>query len=208
MKAGNREPGRQASPIYEPLRAAIRKSGEDKVNAAEIIEALGPRAFGMSILIIVAPVLLPMPPGVPTVVGVILSLFAIQLMLGFKTPFLPKSVKRLTITRQKLLDAVDELERRLLWIEKLVHPRWQVITCNIGARFIGAVFLVLGLIMILPIPFLGNLPPAVAAAILALALAQRDGVLAIIGLAAAVAAVALTWNLTLAALGVLSGFAS
>ncbi len=195
-----------ASPIYEPLRAAIRKSGADKVNAAEIIEALGPRAFGMSILVVVAPVLLPMPPGVPTVVGVVLSLFAIQLILGFKAPWLPNWVKRLTIKRQKLLGAVDELERRLLWIEKLVHPRWQVITCNLGARFIGVVFLILGFIMILPIPFLGNLPPAVAAAVLALALAQRDGVLAIIGMAAAAAAVALTWKLALAALGAFNGF--
>lgn len=195
-----------ASTIYGPLRAAIRSGSGEKVSAQEVLDALGPRAFGLSIIVVMAPVCLPMPPGVPTVAGVILSIFAVQLILGYKTPWLPGWVKRLDIDRKKLLNGIDELERRLVFIERIAHPRWRFMTHGFGARLIGVVFLILGLVLILPIPFLGNLPPAIAASILALALAQRDGVLALAGFAAAAAAVAFTWKLAVATVGAFNGW--
>ncbi|MFN0023406.1 MAG: exopolysaccharide biosynthesis protein [Parvularculaceae bacterium] len=194
-----------ASPIYDSLRAAIRKGEGQFVSAEEVISALGPRAFGLSVMIVMAPVCLPMPPGVPTIAGVILAMFAMQLMLGYKTPWLPGWIKRRTIARAKLLGGIDTLERRLKWVEKIAHPRLQFLTQGIGARLIGAVFLILGAILILPIPFLGNLPPAIAASILALALAQRDGLLALAGFAASVGAVWFTMKMASVTAGWLGG---
>jgi hypothetical protein len=195
-----------ASTIYEPLRAAIRKGSGETATAQEVIDALGPRAFGLSIMVVMAPVCLPMPPGVPTVAGVILVLFAMQMILGYKTPWLPGWVKRFKINRRKLLNGIDTLERRLIWVERIAHPRWKFLTGGLGARLIGVVFFVLGLILVLPIPFLGNLPPAIAASVLALALAQRDGLLTLAGLAAAAGAVAFTWKLAIATFAALSGY--
>jgi hypothetical protein len=194
------------SPIYEPLRAAIRKGTNERVSAQEILDALGARAFGLAIIVVMAPVCLPMPPGVPTVAGVILCFFALQMAWGFKTPWLPRWVRKRTIDRIKLLNAIDALERRLKFVERLAHPRLQFITRGLGARLIGLVFLLLGVVLILPIPFLGNLPPALAAGVLALALAQRDGLLALFGFAAAAAAVAFTWRLADAALALFKGY--
>lgn len=195
-----------ASPIYEPLRAAISRHDDETVTAQEILDALGPRAFGLGIMIIMAPVCLPMPPGVPTVAGAILALFAVQMILGFKIPLLPGWVKRLELNRQKLLNAIDMLERRLTFVERIAHPRLKFLTGRTGARFIGLVFLALAFILILPIPFLGNLPPAIAASVLALALAQRDGLLALAGFAASAGAIAFTWKLAIATLGAVRGY--
>lgn len=195
-----------ASTIYEPLRAAIRKGSGETATAQEVLDALGPRAFGLSVIVVMAPVCLPMPPGVPTVAGVILVIFAMQMILGYKSPWLPGWVKRLKINRRKLLNGIDTLERRLIWVERLAHPRWKFLTGRLGARLIGVVFLILGLILVLPIPFLGNLPPAIAASVLALALAQRDGLLALAGFAASAAAVAFTWKLARATFSALSGY--
>lgn len=192
-----------ASTIYEPLRAAIRKGTGEKVTAQEILDALGARAFGLGIMVLMAPVCLPMPPGVPTVAGVILCFFAVQLIIGMKIPLLPGFVKRPKFDRRKLLDSIDALERRLKFVERIAHPRWRFLTQGLGARAAGVVFLVLGLILILPIPFLGNLPPAIAASILALALAQRDGLLMLGGLAASAGAIAFTWRLALATIATL-----
>jgi hypothetical protein len=171
--------------IYESLRAAIRAGEGEEATAQEILDALGPRAFGLGVIALMAPVCLPMPPGVPTVAGLILSFFAVQLILGYKSPILPGWVKRLKIRRAKLCSGIDALERRMKFVERIAHPRWQFLTKGIGARLIGVVFLVLGLVLILPIPVLGNIPPALAASILALALAQRDGLLTLAGVAAA-----------------------
>ncbi|MBY0421711.1 MAG: exopolysaccharide biosynthesis protein [Parvularculaceae bacterium] len=192
-----------SSPIYDSLRDAIRKGEGDRVSAGEILTALGSRAFGLSIIIIMAPVCLPMPPGVPTVVGVILSLFAVQMMLGYRAPWLPGWLRRKTIAREKLLKSIDDLERRLKFVERIARPRLQFLTEGFFARLYGVVFLILGIVLILPIPFLGNIPPALAAGILALALAQRDGLLAIIGLFASLAAVVFSWQMGLAALNFL-----
>lgn len=187
------------APIYEGLREAIRSSGNKEVAAGEILSALGPRAFGVGIVLTMAPICLPMPPGVPTVCGVILSMFAIQMIAGLKRPWLPRWARKKSFSSDRLLKAVDEIERRLKFIEHVLRPRWSGLTRSVFMRLYGIVFLVLGVVLILPIPFLGNMPPAIAAAVLGLAIAQRDGLLALVGLAAAVAAVAFSWHMALVA---------
>lgn len=187
-----------SSPLFDSLRAAIRDSGEPRVTAEQVLDALGARAFGLGVIVVMAPVCLPMPPGVPTVAGVILAIFAVQLILGFRRPWLPLWVRRLSIERDKLLAGIDALERRLKFVERVSRPRLLFLTGRFGARLIGIVLLVLAGVLILPIPFLGNLPPAIAASILAFALAQRDGLIVIVGFGAAVAAVMFTWSLAAA----------
>jgi hypothetical protein len=71
------------------------------------------------------------------------------------------------------------------------------VTESVGKVLIGVVILVLGFVMILPIPFVGNMPPAIAASVIALGMTERDGLIVMIGLAVSVAAVvvasAATW---------------
>jgi hypothetical protein len=55
----------------------------------------------------------------------------------------------------------------------------------------------LGFVMILPIPFLGNMPPGFAASVIAIGMTERDGLVVLIGtlvsaIAIAVASVATT----------------
>lgn len=184
------------STIYEPLRAAIRKGDNEYVDAQEIVSALGPRAFGLSVMVVMAPVCLPMPPGVPTVAGVILAFFSIQMILGFKCPWIPKPMRRLQITRTKLLGGIDALERRLKFIERLAHPRLEFLTGGFGAQIIGIALLALALVLILPIPFLGNMPPGIAICIFGLGLIERDGLIILIAFFATVIALAVTVGMT------------
>ncbi len=195
-----------ASTIYEPLRAAIRKGDAEFVDAQEVVSALGPRAFGLSVMVVMAPVCLPMPPGVPTVAGIILAFFAIQMILGFKHPWIPKSMRRLQITRTRLLNGIDTLEQRLKFVERLAHPRLEFMTQGFGSQVVGIALLALAFVLILPIPFLGNLPPAIAAGILGLALAQRDGLMALVGFAATAGAIAFTSKLAIATVSWLQGY--
>jgi hypothetical protein len=60
--------------------------------------------------------------------------------------------------------------------------------------------LLLGFIMILPIPFVGNIPPGVAATIIAVGLIELDGVVVLAGLAASIVAVAVASAATGAAI--------
>jgi hypothetical protein len=60
-------------------------------------------------------------------------------------------------------------------------------------RAIGAVCLLLSIILFLPIP-MGNMPPAIAICLFALAILERDGIWVLAGFGAAIAAVAVIWG--------------
>src|SRR5690606_41810814 len=75
------------------------------------------------------------------------------------------------------------LPKVLPWLERVEavsRPRLTFLFGGVGQRLIGVVCTVLALVLILPIP-LGNLLPATAVTVLALALVQRDGLLALLG---------------------------
>ena len=66
-------------------------------------------------------------------------------------------------------------------LERLTKPRWLGVTGLVSERWLGAFCLLLALVLVLPIP-LGNLPPAVAVALVALGLIEKDGIFVALGL--------------------------
>ena len=71
---------------------------------------------------------------------------------------------------------MDWVIPRLIRLEKLVRPRYWPFWRRQGDRVIGVVALFLAVVVTLPIP-LGNWLPALATALLGLALSERDGIL-------------------------------
>jgi hypothetical protein len=57
-------------PTSALLVRAVQGESE-KVTVREIIDALDARSFGLAVLLFALPSVVPMPPGVPTVVGII-----------------------------------------------------------------------------------------------------------------------------------------
>jgi hypothetical protein len=85
------------------------------------------------------------------------------------------------------------------WIqrfEKLSRPRLDVFTGPAGARVVGGVVFVLGLVLLMPFPFLGNIPPGAAACVLGLGLVERDGLIVAVGYVASALALGITWLAT------------
>jgi hypothetical protein len=74
---------------------------------------------------------------------------------------------------------------------------------------IGIVIFALGFIMILPIPFLGNMPPGFAASVIAIGMTERDGLVVLIGAAVSAVAIAVASVATTAAIiGIIEFFSS
>lgn len=159
-----------------------------RISFGRIVAALGRRGYGLSILIFALPSCLPMPPGIPTVTGLALIVIALQLILGGRRLWLPGPLARRTIGRDDLARVVD---RALPYVEKLeryTRPRFAGATERVGQLLIGLLLLILGILLVLPIPFVGNIPPAIAAVIIAVGLSERDGVMVVIGLFAGLVA--------------------
>jgi hypothetical protein len=160
----------------------------EKVTVREIIDALDSRSFGLAVLLFSLPSVVPMPPGVPTVVGIILLIVSFQMVIGREDLYLPGILSKRAFDRKSLVGAFEGLAPKLAVIEKVMKPRLLFMTGRVGSIFIGVVVLVMAVVLILPLPPGGNFPPALACAVLGLGLAQRDGALVLIGLVVSVVA--------------------
>lgn len=169
------------------LLQAVRGEGE-RVTVGEILDALDARAFGLATLIFSLPSVVPMPPGVPTVVGIALLIVSVQMVIGRHELWLPGFLTKRSFSRAALVREFEKLAPRLEAVEKIAKPRLMFMTGKIGTVAIGLVVLFMALVLILPLPPGGNFPPALACAILGMGLAERDGIIVLVGLVVSVAA--------------------
>ncbi|MDO1560215.1 exopolysaccharide biosynthesis protein [Brevundimonas sp. 2R-24] len=176
------------------LRRLADDGGESGLTLAEIRDRLDERAYGLLILLLSIPCLVPGLYGVPQVVGLVIIVIAAQLLLGREEPWLPGWMLRLR-ARQSWLNAMaDFSEQRLGWIDRLSRPRLLMFSTGFGER-LAAVFMILAtLTIVLP---LTNTIPSVALALLAVGLIQRDGLFVLGG-----CAIATAWIGLLSAVGV------
>ena len=177
-------------------------SGGERVTFGEILANLRQRAVGFAMLIFSLPCALPMPPGIPPVCGAALAIIALNLIALRRNLWMPRAITQKSIARSDLRRVVDRMLPLLERLERICRPRLQIFTAPLARVLVGAVVLVLGVIMILPIPLIGNMPPGAAAAVIAVGITERDGVVVLVGLlgatAAIVIAVAATWAILLA----------
>lgn len=168
----------------ELLAAVLAAQEADKVAIGDLVNALRNRAFGILFLIFGIPNCIPMPPGIPVVCGIILALIGLQMAMGRQELWLPETIARRTFSRS-MLEAI--VTRSRPWIERFEgwsSPRYEQFAGPTARRVVGATVVLLGLILLLPIPFLGNLPPGFAVCIFGLGLVERDGLVILAGFGA------------------------
>jgi len=183
------------------LRDLAYSDGE-RVSFGEILANLRQRAFGFAMLIFSLPCALPMPPGIPTVCGAALAIIALNLIVLRRKLWMPRAITQKSIARSDLRRVVDRLLPLLERLERICRPRFRVFTAPLARVLVGVVVLVLGVVMILPIPLIGNMPPGAAAAVIAMGITERDGLVVLVGLVGATVAIvvagAATWAIVLA----------
>lgn len=166
------------------------KRGE-KITLREILDELGERGYGALIVLLCLPNFLPFSiPGFSALTGLPIAFFCVLLVLGVKKPWLPASLMDRSVDRTSYASVVARFLPWLVKMEGWVKPRMPGLTSNMGERFIGLVGIPVAILLALPIPF-GNPPPAIALALLALGVLERDGRCVILGYAASAAAFAL-----------------
>ena len=173
--------------VVRRLRDLARNYPDEKIPLGRALEHLGDRAFGLLMLTLALPMATPLSaiPGVSTVIGAPLLVICCQLALGFKGPRLPKALSDRAIDRAALVRTLERTGPWLDRIERVVRPRWPALTGPMAERLIGAA-LMTG-ILALPIPG-GNQPPALAVALFAVAISERDGLFVVLGLLVSVGA--------------------
>jgi len=163
-------------------------SGPEGLTIREVRDHMDERAFGLLILILTIPCLVPALYGVPQVLGIPILLLAGQIVIGRKEPWLPEGVLRRRVPKAWLDRMADFASKRMGWFERLSRPRLRWLATGAGER-LAAIFMILATItIVLPMT---NTVPSVALALLSVGLIQRDGVFVALGSAVAAAWAAL-----------------
>lgn len=166
-------PQRRLSSIIEELCARA----ESCITVQQIRDALGDRSFSTLLLFFALLNLLPLPPGSTLILGLPLILVSLQMVGGRHSVWLPQFLLGKSLQAEQFQKMAVRIVPRLQWLEALVRPRyWPFADPKTAERIIGIAAFVLAMLVTLPIPF-GNWFPALACALLGLALSERDGIL-------------------------------
>jgi hypothetical protein len=173
-------------PTSDVLRDLLEGAPTGKVSLRWLLDALEERSFGIVMLLLG---LVALVPGASGVVGVLVAVPAIQLILARKAPVFPGFIARRQVSTQRLAGLIARIEPVLRRLERVIRPRW-VTPIEATKRAVGFILILLGALLLVPIP-LSNIVPALVIMLLAFAYLEDDGVLLCIALVAALAALAI-----------------
>jgi hypothetical protein len=169
-------------------------SGPDGLTLREIRDRLDERAFGLMILILAIPCLVPALYGVPQIVGIPILLLAGQMLAGRVEPWLPEAALKRRVSKAWLDRMADFATKRMTWFERLSRPRLTVFAEGWAERVAAAFMILATLTIVLPMT---NSVPSVALTLMAVGLIQRDGLFVAAG-----AVVATGWVTVLATVAI------
>jgi hypothetical protein len=185
----NLECNRSSLPISTSVHLArmLDRAEGRRVAVHWLLEELGERSFGLTLLVMAVIALLP---GLSTLVGLLIAWPAIQLMLGHDAASLPRAIARREIDVERLARVVAVIVPRLAWVERLIRPRRPELFAALR-RLVGGAMLLVGLTFAARVPF-GQVVPALVIMLLAVAYLEEDGVALLLALFAALGSLALT----------------
>jgi hypothetical protein len=163
-----------------------------KVTLGSIMDSLGGRGYGPLLLALALIEILPTGaiPGVPSLVALMVVLVAGQLVLGRRTPWVPEKLRKRGFEKKKLERAKPKVRRVTRKIDKILKPRLEQLANPLAVRLVAAVCVLLAITMppleLLPFASSG---PALAIAIFGVGLSVHDGLVILVGLVIALAAI-------------------
>lgn len=158
------------APISRIVAEVAARCPGERITLGEMAEAFGDRAFGLLILLLCLPSLLP---GMASVFGLPMLLLGIQMGIGWRTPHLPGFIANRSIGRTDLLRLSGASSNSLRRIERYVRPRPGFFASPLGDRIFGWLTAYVALMLILPGPGT-NVPPAFGNIVMALGLVEHD----------------------------------
>lgn len=178
---------KELNSLEKVLDSIGRKAPESgHVSLDEILDAVGRRSFGPILLIAglitVTPIIGDIP-GVPTLMGVLVFLIAIQILFRREHLWLPDWLLRKSVDKEKLCKVINWLRKPAGRIDHLLRPRLTRFTRDQGVYVIAVTSILIAAAMP-PMEFVPFSANGAGAALTAfgLALIADDGLLVLLSL--------------------------
>ncbi|WP_198371907.1 exopolysaccharide biosynthesis protein [Roseomonas rosulenta] len=172
-----------SAPITRLVAEVAAQCPGERITLGEMAEAFGDRAFGLLILMLCLPGLLP---GMASVFGTPMLILGVQMGLGFRKPKLPGFIARQSLKRSDVMrltaGADTRVSRAISKIERWVRPRPGPFTSPAADKVVGWLTAYAALMLILPGPGT-NGPPAFGTIVMALGVVENDSKVVGLGMA-------------------------
>ncbi|UKO97987.1 exopolysaccharide biosynthesis protein [Nostoc sp. UHCC 0870] len=161
----------------QEIKLLLQKLAEQHLSLGDILAETSERGFSLVIALLVLPFLFPMPPGLAGPFGAACLLLSIQMILGRRSPWLPKRIARYKFPRPFAQLILQNLRRVTKILEKITRPRLTKIAEHpLTWRINGFCISWLTLLLMSPVPFTNPIP-TVGILLLAVATIESDGLL-------------------------------
>lgn len=170
--------------LSDALAATASAVNGSAVTLRELIGHVGEQGLLVFSAILAMPFLIPVSlPFMSTVLGLPMLLVGIAVILG-RLPWLPARLLDRALPADTVRQALERARHWALRFEHLVKPRLLALTGSAAVNSMHGVTLVLTVLLLMaPLPFvpLANTLPGIAIILLCLGIAERDGLLLIVG---------------------------
>ena len=157
-------------------------TGQERVTLDSVTEAVGNRSFGP--LLLLAGVIMASPltafPSVPTLMGLLTFIIAVQLLLRKKHFWLPRWLLSRSMPAGRFVKGIERLRPAARFVDRLLRPRFTLFVRGISIYIIAVACIAIALSM--PVMELVPLSAHIAGLALTafgLSLIARDGLLAL-----------------------------
>jgi hypothetical protein len=179
----------QGVTLREKLRQLAVEAGQCSLTMGDGLQriAAGVNGYGIPLLLLSLPGALPMPAvGLNTPLGVVVMLLGLQMFIGRSTVWLPHWFTRIELRADWVQRSAHLGERFLPRLEYFVKPRINWLKYRSGVSLLGLIVVLLGFLMLLPIPGTNTLP-AIVLLVLSMGLIESDGLLTLLAALVALA---------------------
>jgi len=171
-------------PLEGILDRAREAAGGEQVDLKDLVQAFGDRAFGPVMILCSLFLMTPIGiiPGLPAAFGLVVIIFALQLLFRREYPWMPEVLRKVEISDSALEKTQNKVSPILRKIDSFIHPRLPWVTSG-PMQVLTALLAIILSITLVPlgmVPF-GVVAPAFIIGLLGLGITARDGVLIIIG---------------------------
>ncbi|AKR54932.1 hypothetical protein GCM10011321_18840 [Youhaiella tibetensis] len=179
-------PGPAGSPletiVYDVLARlqAVAEKPDARITCNSLIELLGPKSHVLAIMIFSVLNLLPGPPGYSVVIGLAIMAFAVMMLAGAQIR-LWAFVGDRRLPLGLMLKLLEFLARFTRIISRLSRPRITWMASRPVMPFIAVFAFLMGVFMLVPIPFTNTLP-SLGLAIICVGILNKDGLAMLMGI--------------------------
>ncbi|MGL4494814.1 MAG: exopolysaccharide biosynthesis protein [Beijerinckiaceae bacterium] len=167
--------------ISDLLSHLVNNGHGETIRFGSILEVLGTRAFALLMVLFALPNCIPMVPPIPLISGLLIAGLAVQLVAGWRTPWLPRRIRNYEVKTAEVKRLVERATPMIHRLERFARPRLSFFEWAPFVRLIGIAVLIMALSLLVAAPIIGQIPLGLAIALVGVGLVERDGVLVTTG---------------------------